>query len=127
MGEEFGFLYDSDVYDDDLPYLRKIGGQDYMIVPYAFDTNDMGFMAGGKFTIADDFSRCCIDAFDLLHAEGQTHPKMMSIGLHPRLIGRPSRIAAVYGLFKAPFLKNQPFLRASKIKWRAKNTLQLRR
>ena len=91
--EEFGFLYDSDAYDDDLPYLRKIAGQDHVIVPYAFDTNDMAFMAGGKFAVADDFARCCIDAFDVLHAEGETHPKMMSVGLHPRLIGRPSRIA----------------------------------
>lgn len=93
--EEFDFLYDSDAYDDDLPYLREVAGRPHVIVPYAFDTNDMGYMAGGKFATSDDFARCCIDAFDVLHAEGETHPRMMSVGLHPRLIGRPSRIAGL--------------------------------
>jgi len=93
--EEFGFLYDSDAYDDDLPYLREVAGRTHVIVPYAFDTNDMGFMAGGKFALAEDFARCCIDAFDVLHVEGERHPKMMSVGLHPRLIGRPSRIVGL--------------------------------
>lgn len=95
LAEDFGFLYDSDAYDDDLPYLREIGGRPYVVMPYAFDTNDMAFMPGGKFSLADDFARCCIDAFDALYSEGGTHPKMLSIGLHPRLIGRPSRIAGL--------------------------------
>lgn len=95
LAEDFGFLYDSDAYDDDLPYLREIAGRPFVIMPYAFDTNDMGFMPGGKFSLAEDFARCCIDAFDALHAEGADRPKMMSIGLHPRLIGRPSRIVGL--------------------------------
>ena len=92
LAQEFGFHYDSDAYDDDLPYLREIGNEPYVIMPYAFDTNDMGFMPGGKFALASDFAECCIDAFDVLHEEAETSPKMMSIGLHPRLIGRASRI-----------------------------------
>ena len=95
LAEEFDFLYDSDAYDDDLPYLRQVAGRPFVIVPYAFDTNDMGYMAGGKFSTAHDFASCCIDAFDTLHAEGEDHPRMMSVGLHPRLIGRPSRIAGL--------------------------------
>ncbi len=92
LAREFGFKYDSDAYDDDLPYLREIEGERYVIMPYAFDTNDMGFMPGGKFSLASDFAECCINAFDVLHEEGREHPKMMSVGLHPRLIGRASRI-----------------------------------
>lgn len=95
LATEFGFLYDSDAYDDDLPYIREVAGRPFVVVPYAFDTNDMGFMPGGKFAIADDFARCCIDAFDALHAEGDQRPKMMSVGVHPRLSGRPSRIAGL--------------------------------
>jgi peptidoglycan/xylan/chitin deacetylase (PgdA/CDA1 family) len=95
LAEEFGFLYDSDAYDDDLPYLRDIGGRPFVVMPYAFDTNDMAFMPGGKFSLAEDFARFCIDAFDALHAEGASRPKMLSVGLHPRLIGRPSRIAGL--------------------------------
>ena len=52
-------------------------------------------MAGGKFAVAGDLARCCIDAFDVLHAEGESHAGMMSVGLRPRLIGRPSRIAGL--------------------------------
>ena len=92
LAQEFGFKYDSDAYDDDLPYLREIEGEPYVIMPYAFDTNDMGFMPSGKFALARDFAECCIDAFDVLHQEGAEFPKMMSVGLHPRLIGRASRI-----------------------------------
>lgn len=95
LAEEYGFLYDSDAYDDDLPYLCDIGGRAFVIMPYAFDTNDMGFMSGGKLALGDDFAQCCIAAFDALHAEGATSPKMMSVGIHPRLIGRPSRIAGL--------------------------------
>ncbi len=66
-----------------------------MIVPYAFDTNDMRFMAGGSFVHADDMARYCIDAFDTLWGESERHPAMMSIGIHPRLTGRPGRIAGL--------------------------------
>jgi peptidoglycan/xylan/chitin deacetylase (PgdA/CDA1 family) len=89
---EAGFLYDSDAYDDDLPHLLEVDGKPHVLLPYAFDTNDMRFMAGGNFVGADDFAQVCIDAYDTLWAEGVTRPAMMSVGLHPRYIGRPSRI-----------------------------------
>lgn len=93
--EEGGFLYDSDAYDDDLPHVVEVAGRSHVVVPYAFDTNDMRFMAGGTFVHAEDFGRYCIDAFDTLWREGDRHSAMMSIGLHPRLIGRPGRIAGL--------------------------------
>ncbi len=93
--EEGGFLYDSDAYDDDLPRIVEAYGKKHVVLPYAFDTNDMRFMAGGNFVLSDDFATYCIDAFNTLWKEGEKHPAMMSIGLHPRLIGRPGRIAGL--------------------------------
>lgn len=91
--EDGGFLYDSDCYDDDVPRLaRRPGGRPHVILPYAFDTNDMRFRPGGGFVFAEDFSRYCIAAFDRLMAEGG---RMMSVGLHLRTIGRPGRIAGL--------------------------------
>lgn len=87
--EEGGFLYDSDAYDDDLPRLH---GASHVILPYSFDTNDMRFAPGQGFVQAEDFSRYCIGAFDWLLREGATQPRMMSIGLHLRTIGKPGRI-----------------------------------
>jgi len=92
---EEGFLYDSDAYNDDLPYPVEVSGKTHIIVPYAFDTNDMRFMPGGTFVTAGDFSRYCIDAFDALWEQGEHAPAMMSIGVHPRLLGRPGRIAGL--------------------------------
>lgn len=86
--ERGDFLYDSDVYDDDIP--RMTGG--HVILPYAFDTNDMRFSPGGGFVQARDFSEYVIGAFERLYAEGASAARMMSIGLHLRLIGRPGRI-----------------------------------
>lgn len=86
--ERGDFLYDSDAYDDDIP--RMAGG--HVILPYAFDTNDMRFSPGGGFVQARDFSEYVIGAFDRLYAEGAAAARMMSIGLHLRLIGRPGRI-----------------------------------
>lgn len=85
------FLYDSDVYDDDIP--RMAG--DHVLLPYAFDTNDMRFSPGGGFVQAADFSTYVTGAFDRLYAEGARAARMMSIGLHLRLIGRPGRIAGL--------------------------------
>ena len=87
--EEGGFLYDSDAYDDDLPRLH---GASHVILPYSFDTNDMRFAPGQGFVQAEDFSRYCIGTFDWLMREGMTQPRMMSIGLHLRTIGKPGRI-----------------------------------
>lgn len=93
--EEGGFLYDSNAYNDDLPYIASIAGRQHVVLPYAFDTNDMRFEPGSGFVFAEDFSRYCIDAFDQLWNEGANTPKMMSVGLHLRIIGRPARIGGL--------------------------------
>ncbi|MBE3637579.1 polysaccharide deacetylase family protein [Mangrovicoccus algicola] len=85
------FLYDSDAYDDDIP--RMEGG--HVILPYAFDTNDMRFSPGGGFVQARDFSDYVTGALERLRAEGASAARMMSVGLHLRLIGRPGRIAGL--------------------------------
>ncbi len=90
--EEGGFLYDSDAYDDDLPRISSVAGRPHVILPYAFDTNDMRFSPGGGFVQAEDFGRYCINAFDWLMREGAKAPRMMSVGLHLRIIGRPGRM-----------------------------------
>ncbi|WP_043879189.1 polysaccharide deacetylase family protein [Azorhizobium caulinodans] len=93
--EHGGFLYDSNAYNDDMPYLVREAGEDCLILPYAFDTNDMRFQPGGGFIFADDFARYCIEAFDRLYEEGAHAPRMMSVGLHLRIIGRPGRIGGL--------------------------------
>jgi peptidoglycan/xylan/chitin deacetylase (PgdA/CDA1 family) len=93
--EEGGFLYDSDAYNDDLPYFVEVAGKRHLVLPYAFDSNDMQFFHTNRFSGAGDFASYVIDAFDWLHREGAHAPKMMSIGLHLRIIGRPGRIAAL--------------------------------
>ncbi|MCB1767691.1 MAG: polysaccharide deacetylase family protein, partial [Candidatus Competibacteraceae bacterium] len=108
--EEGGFLYDSDAYDDDLPYVVRVGERDHVVVPYAFDTNDMRFMAGGNFVHADHFARYCMDAFNTLWCEADQHPTMMSVGLHPRLIGRPGRSAGLEKFLEHIQAKGQVWL-----------------
>jgi allantoinase len=93
--EHGGFLYDSDAYNDDLPYVVRPIGKPHVVLPYSFDTNDMRFGPGGGFVFGDDFARYCSDAFDWLWMEGAERPKMMSIGLHQRIIGRPGRIGGL--------------------------------
>ena len=95
--EEGGFLYDSDAYDDDLPYLLDAaGGRQHVILPYSLDTNDMRFQRPeAGFIRAQDFADYVIDAFDWLWEEGATSSKMMTVGLHLRTIGRPGRIAGL--------------------------------
>jgi peptidoglycan/xylan/chitin deacetylase (PgdA/CDA1 family) len=100
LREEGGFLYDSDAYDDDLPRLVQVGGAPHVVLPYAFDTNDMRFAPGQGFVQPEDFSRYCISAFDMLLREGATQPKMLSIGLHLRLIGRPARLRGLEQLLE---------------------------
>jgi allantoinase len=95
LKEHGGFLYDSNAYNDDLPYLVDVGGSDHLVLPYAFDTNDMRFQRGGGFVFADDFARYCIDAFERLYEEGASAPRMLSVGLHLRIIGRPGRIGGL--------------------------------
>jgi allantoinase len=90
-----GFLYDSDAYNDDLPFVVETAAGPHVVLPYAFDTNDMRFFNRGGFVFASDFARYCIEAFDRLYAEGATAPRMLSIGLHTRMIGRPARIGGL--------------------------------
>lgn len=92
--EEGGFLYDSDSYSDDLPYHVTVQGKPWLVVPYAADSNDGKFWRGGWHN-AEDFSAYLKDSFDVLYAEGATHPRMLSIGLHARVSGRPGRSAAL--------------------------------
>ena len=94
--EHGGFLYDSDSYADDLPYWTRVAGVDHLVVPYTLDTNDMRFAIAGGFGSGDEFFTHLRDAFDVLYAEGAAGaPKMLSIGLHCRLAGRPARTAAL--------------------------------
>ncbi|HEV3177070.1 MAG TPA: allantoinase PuuE [Stellaceae bacterium] len=92
--EEGGFLYDSDAYNDELPYWVTVGGRGHLVVPYTLTNNDTKF-GRGVFATSDDFFAFCRDAFDLLYREGQTVPKMMSVGLHLRQIGHPARAAGL--------------------------------
>jgi peptidoglycan/xylan/chitin deacetylase (PgdA/CDA1 family) len=93
--EAGGFLYDADSYADDLPYWIMEYGAPHLVIPYTLDTNDMRFATYQGFNSGDQFFTYLRDAFDLLYAEGEEHPKMLSIGLHCRLAGRPGRAAAL--------------------------------
>ena len=93
--EEGGFLYDSDSYADDLPYWTTEFGAPHLIVPYTLDANDMRFATAQGFNSGDQFFAYLRDSFDVLWAEGAVSPKMMSVGLHCRLVGRPGRIAGL--------------------------------
>lgn len=99
VAEHGGFLYDADSYADDLPYWEPVGpaenATDQLIVPYTLDTNDMRFVAPQGFNSGTQFYDYLRDAFDVLYAEGATTPKMLSIGLHCRIAGRPGRAAAL--------------------------------
>jgi putative urate catabolism protein len=95
VAEEGGFLYDADSYADDLPYWVSVADKPQLIIPYTLDANDMRFAAMQGFNSGDQFYAYLRDAFDTLYAEGETAPKMMSVGLHCRLVGRPGRIAAL--------------------------------
>jgi len=92
---EGGFLYDADAYNDDLPYWVLESGRPHLVVPYTLDVNDMKFATAQGFNQGQDFFLYARDAFDALYAEGVSAPKMMSVGLHTRLIGRPGRIGAL--------------------------------
>ncbi|MFG2332836.1 allantoinase PuuE [Streptomyces sp. NPDC048604] len=98
--EEGGFLYDSDDYSDDLPFYVEAAGRPHLVVPYSLDANDFKFLLVHGFTTADDMLAYLIDTFDALHAEGAERPRMMSVGLHCRIIGRPGRIRALDGFLQ---------------------------
>jgi allantoinase len=95
-----GFAYDSDYYGDDLPFWMKVQRTDgnavpHLVVPYTLDCNDMRFALPQGYSHADPFFQYMKDTFDVLYAEGDASPKMMSIGMHCRLLGRPGRIVAL--------------------------------
>ncbi|RFC65972.1 allantoinase [Fulvimarina endophytica] len=90
-----GFLYDSDAYNDDTPYVLDHETGRHLVLPYAFDTNDMRFAAAPGFDTGSDWLDYLVDTFDMLHGEGAEQARMMSVGLHPRLAGRPGRVRAL--------------------------------
>ena len=98
--EHGGFTYDADNYGDDLPFWTAVTttsgeSRPHLVVPYALDTNDMRFATPQGFNTGDDFFNYLRDAFDVLYAEGAEHPRMLSIGMHCRLLGRPGRFRAL--------------------------------
>ncbi|MDP6706870.1 MAG: polysaccharide deacetylase family protein [Alphaproteobacteria bacterium] len=93
--EEGGFVYDSDAYNDDLPYYVEVQGHRHLVVPYTFTYNDARFVAPQGYGSPGDFADTVKRGFDQLWEEGETHPRMMSIGLHPRLVGQAARSAAL--------------------------------
>jgi len=88
---EEGFLFDSGAVNDEIPYFQEVQSRPFLIVPYTLDVNDIRFWKGQMFT-AHDFEEYCRDAFDVLYRESARAPRMLSVGLHPRVIGRPGRI-----------------------------------
>ena len=93
--EAGGFLYDADDYSDDLPHWNLDFGKPHLVVPYTLDVNDMRFASPQGFNSGEQFYQYLKDSFDVLYAEGKTTPRMMSVGLHCRLAGRPGRFAAL--------------------------------
>ena len=97
VADHGGFEYDSDNYGDDLPFWLRVEKTDgsvapHLVVPYALDTNDMRFALPQGFSQGDDFFTYLRDSFDVLYAEGDERPAMLSIGMHCRLLGRPGRL-----------------------------------
>ena len=90
--EEGGFLYSSDDYSDELPFWTRVEDHDHLVIPYTLDCNDARFSTPNGFRTAEDFASYVIDSFDTLYREGATTPRILNIGLHCRLIGRPGRI-----------------------------------
>jgi len=93
--DEGSFLYCSDTYNDDLPYWTKKGKKKQLMIPYSLDNNDMRFLTNQGFNSGDQFFNYLKDSFDTLYEEGKEKPKMMSIGLHCRIIGKPGRIQSL--------------------------------
>jgi allantoinase len=94
VAEAGGFLYDADDYSDDLPFWVTVGRHQQLIVPYTLEANDMRFSGTGLNT-GEQFFSYLKDAFDVLYAEGEGRPKMMSVGLHGRIVGRPGKMAGL--------------------------------
>lgn len=93
--EHGGYGYDSDAYNDEVPYWLDVAGSRHLVLPYSLVTNDAKILAGGGIENSADYAQFLIDTFDILAEEGRTTPRMMSVGLHPRVIGHPGRIAGL--------------------------------
>lgn len=106
VNEYGGFLYDSDSYADDLPYWCEDFESPHLVVPYTLDVNDMRFTAPQGFNAGDQFLNYLTDTFDELYAEGAETPKMMSVGLHCRIVGKPGRAAALRKFLT--YISNKP-------------------
>lgn len=92
--EHGGYQYDSDAYNDEIPYWTLVGGKQHLVVPYSLVTNDAKFLQGGWVT-GRSYGEFLIESFDMLLAESQSAPRMMSIGLHPRVVGHPGRASGL--------------------------------
>ena len=92
--EHGGFVYDCNAYNDDLPYYTKVQDKDWLVIPYSLEVNDYGFWRG-QLSTPNGFFESAKSSFDQLYSEGATHPKMMSVGLHFQIIGKPSRTVAL--------------------------------
>lgn len=93
---EEGYVFDSDCYNDDLPWWSHDFGKPHLVIPYSLETNDSRFGRGEGYQVGEEFFTYLKDSFDILYAEGAERPKMMTIGLHARLLGRPGRIGALH-------------------------------
>ena len=93
--EHGGYGYDSDAYNDEVPYWTEVSGKQHLVIPYSLVTNDAKLLAGGGIESGADYAQFLIDSFDVLAAEGATTPRMMSVGMHPRVLGHPGRIAGL--------------------------------
>jgi allantoinase len=99
--EAGGFLYDSDAYNDDLPYWTRVSGRTHLVIPHSFDANDSRLQRGGDFSTGQEFFSYCKDAFDWLYRKAERgEPRMMTVSLHTRIIGRPGRIGALAKLIE---------------------------
>ncbi len=109
--EEGGFIYDSDTYSDDIPYFIEVAGKNFLTIPYSLDVNDEKYWAHlmlPGFTSSRNYFTMMKDAFDQLYAEGETHPKMMSVGIHLRISGNPGRAKQIDDFIK--YAKGFPYV-----------------
>jgi peptidoglycan/xylan/chitin deacetylase (PgdA/CDA1 family) len=118
LAEEGGFLYDSDVYNDDIPYYANVRRKNFLLIPYTPDINDFHYFSN-RFSNSEQFYQYLKDSFDQMYAEGREHPKMMNVGLHVRISGRAGRTVAVDRFLK--YVKAKPKVwiarRADIAKW----------
>ncbi len=95
LAEDGGFIYDSDAYNDDLPYYVRVLDRPWLVIPYSSDTNDGRYLSAPGWSNSDQFYNYLVASFDQLYEEGEATPSMMSVGLHCRLSGRPGRARAI--------------------------------